>query len=150
MVMYRQPLFCKNSLSYKKNKKMKSSVHVQLHSMCTDDCQLMNQLTSATGKRTEFPDHGGRAISMVSKNWKLFVARLSNFLLGEMLLGRPEKENVSRQKKWRELMGQTPYHHSQRTCIRTSGTYRKKQCKMPSIFRLRSITRRCNRHLPSK
>jgi hypothetical protein len=43
----------------------------------------------------EFCDHGGGAISMVSKNWKLFVARLSNLWLGEMLLGCPEKENVS-------------------------------------------------------
>jgi hypothetical protein len=33
---------------------------------------------------------------MVSKNWKLFVARLFNFWLGEMLLGHLEKENVSR------------------------------------------------------
>jgi hypothetical protein len=47
---------------------------------------------------------GGGAISMVSKNWKLFVAHMSNFWLGEMLLGHPEKENVSRQNKnkWRE------------------------------------------------
>jgi hypothetical protein len=37
----------------------------------------------------------GGEISMVSKNWKLFVAHLSNFWLGEMLLGCPEKENVS-------------------------------------------------------
>jgi hypothetical protein len=36
---------------------------------------------------------------MVSKNRKLFVARLSDFRLGEMLLGRPEKENVSRRNK---------------------------------------------------
>ncbi len=36
---------------------------------------------------------------MVSKNWKLFVARLSDFWLGEMLLGRLEKENVSRRNK---------------------------------------------------
>jgi hypothetical protein len=43
------------------------------------------------------------------KKWKLFVPRLSNIWLGEMLLGRPEKEKVSRRnKKWRERMGRTP------------------------------------------
>jgi hypothetical protein len=37
------------------------------------------------------------------KNWKLFVAHLPNFWLGEMLLSHPEKENDSRRnKKWRE------------------------------------------------
>jgi hypothetical protein len=36
---------------------------------------------------------------MVPKNQKLFVTRLSNFWLGEMLLGHKEKENVSRQNK---------------------------------------------------
>jgi hypothetical protein len=52
----------------------------------------------------------GGAISMVSKIGKLFVARLSDFWLGEMLLGHPEKENVSRPppKKWREQMSRTP------------------------------------------
>jgi hypothetical protein len=49
---------------------------------------------------------------MVSKNWKLFVVCLSHLWLDEMLLGHPEKENVScrNKKKWRERMGQTPYH----------------------------------------
>jgi hypothetical protein len=51
----------------------------------------------------------GGAISMVSKNWKLFVALLSGFWLGKMLLGRPEKENVSRQnKQMKGRKGQTP------------------------------------------
>ncbi len=34
--------FCKNDQSYKENKKWRSSVYVQLNSMCTDICQLMN------------------------------------------------------------------------------------------------------------
>jgi hypothetical protein len=34
--------FHKNGYSYKKNKNWRSSVHVQLKSMCTDNCQLMN------------------------------------------------------------------------------------------------------------
>ncbi len=36
---------------------------------------------------------------MMSKNWKLFVTCLSKFWLGEILLGRPEKENVSCRNK---------------------------------------------------
>jgi hypothetical protein len=47
-------IFCMNGLSYKKNKKWTSPVQVQLNSTCTDDRQLMNYLTSASGKRTEF------------------------------------------------------------------------------------------------
>jgi hypothetical protein len=58
--------FCKNSQSYKKNQNWRSSVHVQVNSMCTDDHQRMNQSTSAAGKRSEFWVHGG-GISMVSK-----------------------------------------------------------------------------------
>ncbi len=101
--------FCKNGHSYKKNKKWRSSVHIQLKSMCTDDCQLMNQSTSAAGKRTQFCDHGGGAISMVSKNWKLFVARLSGLWLRKVLLDCPkEKIFPAKTKKWRERMGQTP------------------------------------------
>jgi hypothetical protein len=34
----------------------------------------------------------GGAISMVSKNWKLFVPGLSNFWLHEMLLGHLEQK----------------------------------------------------------
>jgi hypothetical protein len=34
--------FCRNGLSYKKNKKWRLSVHIQLNSTCTDDRQLMN------------------------------------------------------------------------------------------------------------
>jgi hypothetical protein len=34
--------FRKNGLSYKKNKKWRSSVHIQLNSMCTDNHQSMN------------------------------------------------------------------------------------------------------------
>jgi hypothetical protein len=59
--------FCKNGYSYKKNKIWRSSVHVQLNSMCTDDCLLMNKSSSATGKRMQFCNHGGGGISMVSK-----------------------------------------------------------------------------------
>jgi hypothetical protein len=31
--------FCKNSLSYKKNKKWRLSVHIQFNSTCTDNYQ---------------------------------------------------------------------------------------------------------------
>ncbi len=52
----------------------------------------------------------GGAISMVSKNWKLFVARLSNFWLRKILLDRPKKKIFpTKTKKWREQMGRTPY-----------------------------------------
>jgi hypothetical protein len=44
----------------------------------------------------------------VVKNWELFVARLSGFWLGKMLLGRSEKENVSRQKKMEGMNGPDP------------------------------------------
>jgi hypothetical protein len=53
---------------------------------------------------------GGGAISMVSKNQKLFVARLSGYWLREILLGHPEQKMFSaKTKKWREQMGRTPY-----------------------------------------
>jgi hypothetical protein len=64
---------------------------------------------SAAGKRAEFCDHGGGAISMVSKNWKLFVAHLSSYWLRKMLLGHPEQKMfLAKTKKWMEQMGRTP------------------------------------------
>jgi hypothetical protein len=48
--------------------------------------------TSAAEKGTQFCDHGGGAISMVSKNWKLFVACLSGFWLREILLDHLKKK----------------------------------------------------------
>ncbi len=41
-------------------------------------------------------------------------------------------------------------HHTLRICIWTSGTCRKDDAEMPAIFRIHSITRRHNCHLPSK
>jgi hypothetical protein len=50
----------------------------------------------------------GGAISMVLKNQKLFVARLSGLWLHEIMLVRPKKKIFPAEKKWRERMGQTP------------------------------------------
>ena len=41
-------------------------------------------------------------------------------------------------------------HRTQLTCIQTSSTYRKDNAKVPTILRLRSITRGCNHHISSK
>jgi hypothetical protein len=47
---------------------------------------------------------------MVSKNWKLFVARLSGLWLHEILLDHPKKKIFpAKTKKLRERMGRTPY-----------------------------------------
>jgi hypothetical protein len=52
----------------------------------------------------------GGAISMVLKNWKLFVACLSGFWLRKMMLGHQEQKMFpAKIKKWREQMGWTPY-----------------------------------------
>jgi hypothetical protein len=46
---------------------------------------------------------------MVSKNWKLFDARLSSFWLRKILLDRPKKKIFpTKKKKWSERMGRTP------------------------------------------
>jgi hypothetical protein len=52
---------------------------------------------------------GGGGVSMVSKNWKLFVARLSGFWLRKILLDHPKKKIIpARTKKMEGMNGPDP------------------------------------------
>jgi hypothetical protein len=69
----------------------------------------MNQANSTARKRMQFRDRGWGVISMVSKNWKLFVAHLSDLWLSEILLDHPKRKYFPpKQKNWGKQMGWTP------------------------------------------
>ena len=105
---------CSSFLSTQANnytKNWRLSVHLQLKSTGTIDCQFFYWLRSAAAQRSWFHNHGGGggAISMVSKNWEMFFAGLSGFFSSKQLKFPPDHEKFPSKIIWKERMGRTPY-----------------------------------------
>jgi hypothetical protein len=108
--------FCKNGQSYKKNQNWRLLMHVQLNSMCADNCQLMNESTSSIRKRLKFCNHGGGAFFHGVKKLEAFSCSSFRFWLRKMLLGCPEQKMFPAKSKsggnqWAGPLNGGVYHH---------------------------------------
>ncbi len=99
-------LFSKQLERFKKNKKRRSSPHVEIESTCGDDRQFLIRSPSAAGDRHQNGEHrGGRLSSCQKKSLVLFTVCLFFLFFRELRKIWPP----ARKKNWRKTLGRTPY-----------------------------------------